>query len=268
MKIGDFRPTEILRHGAYICLHLPDEERQAAANIDVALLAQRFSFKNEFDSHDGHPNEAIAFLRRIDVTPAEVSDEGLLNANVVVHIAAPALAPITQFCEQLTSILGPRIKLRVLRGVVRPMSFTGTAMHNFAYANQVVQQSGHKAPHAFLVPLNKTSEWWKKDWMERHTYFLPRYDDRGRMLNEGHALAAAAGVSCLMRRTYKNENEPAPADAYDFLTYFECADKDIPVFQSVLASLRDVKKNPEWNFVREGPAWHGRRVASWRELFE
>jgi len=28
-----------------------------------------------------------------------------------------------------------------------------------------------------------------------------------------------------------------------------------------------VTKNPEWEFVREGPTWHGRRVATWPELF-
>jgi hypothetical protein len=267
MKIADCRPTEILRHGAYLCLHVPDEVQRVAANIDVPGLARRFSFENEFESRDGHPSEAIAFLRRINVTTASLVDEELLNANAVVHIASPSSANITQFYEQLKSLLGPTINVRMLRGVVRPMSFTGNAMHNFAYANQVVQQPGLKAPHAFLLPLNKTSEWWKKDWMERHTYFLPRYDDQGQMLNEGHARAAAAGVSCLMRRTYKYESEPAPASAYDFLTYFECAEKHIPVFQSVLTSLRDVTKNPEWNFVREGPTWHGRRLSSWSELF-
>jgi len=27
-----------------------------------------------------------------------------------------------------------------------------------------------------------------------------------------------------------------------------------------------VTRNPEWSFVREGPTWHGRRVATWPEL--
>jgi hypothetical protein len=116
--------------------------------------------------------------------------------------------------------------------------------------------------------MSKTADWWKKDWMERHTYFLPRYDDAGRMVNEGHALASAAGIACLMRRTYKHETEPAPAGAYDFITYFECADADVPTFHEVCAALRDVTKNPEWRFVREGPTWQGRRVATWAELFE
>ena len=36
----------------------------------------------------------------------------------------------------------------------------------------------------------------------------------------------------------------------------------------VCAALRDVARNPEWRFVREGPTWHGRRVATWPELFK
>src|SRR5207247_1335055 len=87
-------------------------------------------------------------------------------------------------------------------------------------------------------PPRRTAAWWAKDWMERHTYFLPRYED-GRMVNEGHALASAAGIACLMRRTYKHETEPAPPGRYDFVTYFECADADVPTFHEVCASLRD-----------------------------
>jgi hypothetical protein len=62
--------------------------------------------------------------------------------------------------------------------------------------------------------------------------------------------------------------EPAPAGAYEFVSYFECADKDVATFHEVCAALRDVAKNPEWKFVREGPTWHGRRVTAWDELFE
>jgi hypothetical protein len=155
----------------------------------------------------------------------------------------------------------------VLKGIVRPPMYTGNAMHNFAYAHQVIQHPGSAMPSAFLVPMRKTAEWWAKPWMERHTFFLPRYDDSGKMVHEGHALAASAGIACLMRRTYRNEVEPAPARAYDFLNYFEAADADVPRFHAVCAALRDPAKNPEWRFVREGPTWHGCRVATWSELF-
>jgi hypothetical protein len=87
------------------------------------------------------------------------------------------------------------------------------------------------------------------------------------LVNEGHARAAEAGIACLLRRTYKYPSEPAPVGRYDFLTYFECADADVPTFHAVCAALRDVRRNPEWTFVREGPTWQGRRVATWAELF-
>jgi hypothetical protein len=140
-------------------------------------------------------------------------------------------------------------------------------MHEFAYAHQRAQEPGDVMPHAFLLPMSKTAEWWAKDWMEQQTYFLPRYDDRGRMTHPGHVLSAAPGIPHLMRRTYRHPVEPTPAGEYDFLTYFECADSGVPVFQEVCSALRDVARNPEWAFVREGPTWHGRRVERWFEVF-
>ena len=77
------------------------------------------------------------------------------------------------------------------------------------------------------------------------------------------ALASEAGISCIMRRTYKSVTEPAPAGAYDFITYFECADEHLATFDTICQSLRDVRQNPEWRYVTEGPEWRGRRVLRW-----
>jgi hypothetical protein len=259
---------EILRHGAYVCLRFfPGADARAAAGVAIPALAEKLGLQNEFAPVAGPPAQAIAFLRRLAATPGDIGDDGVVHADAVVHVAAPTAQPVTDFCTEAARLLGHVARLRVLSGVVRPRTYTGAAMNNFAYAHQVVQQPGGIMPNAFLMPMSKTSAWWAKDWMERHTYFLPRYDDEGRMKSEGHALAAAAGIPCLLRRTYKSSTEPAPEGAYDFVTYFECADTDMPTFQQVCASLRDVVKNPEWKFVREGPTWHGRRVAAWPDLF-
>jgi hypothetical protein len=159
------------------------------------------------------------------------------------------------------------VAIRHLAGVVRPFRYTGNALHDFAFAHRVLQQPARTMPNAFLVPMSKAAAWWRKDWMERQTFFLPRYDDEGRRVADGHALAAAAGIACLLRRTYKHPTEPAPEGSYDFITYFECADEDVSVFHHVCRRLRDAALNPEWNFVREGPTWEGRRVAGWVDLF-
>jgi hypothetical protein len=230
-------------------------------------LIDRFGLQNEFDAVDGHPSHAVAFLRRLGVTPMDIADDGLFGADAVIHAACPDERSVAEFCAEAERLLSPAVKLFVLGGVLRPQRYTGAAMHEFAYAHQVLQQPGSVMPNAFLVPMRKTADWWAKDWMERHTYFLPRYDEAGRMVSQGHALAAAAGIPCLMRRTYRNRSEPAPAGAYDFVNYFECTDADVPTFHAVCASLRDVMQNPEWRLVREGPTWHGRRVQTWQALF-
>jgi hypothetical protein len=251
------------RHGAYACLR-PRRRRCARGRRRHSRARRELGLQNE------RPPPARRLSRRVPAPArrdAGAADDGVALADAVVHVAAPTASPVSDFCAEATRLLGPLARLRVIGGVVRPRTYTGAAMNNFAYAHQVVQQPGRVMPNAFLVPMNKTAAWWAKDWMERHTYFLPRYDDEGRMKSEGHALASAAGIPCLLRRTYKSTSEPAPEGAYDFVTYFECADADVPTFHQVCASLRDVARNPEWKFVREGPTWHGRRVATWPDLF-
>jgi hypothetical protein len=235
-----------LRHGAYLCLSAPHPA--------IPALAARLGFQNEFDSSGGDPPEAFALLRRVSTIPRDLPDDDLAAAEAIVHVASASAERVLAFCAEAARLTSPR----VLRGAVLPMTYTGAAMHAYAYEGRVTQRSGAEMPNAFLVAMNKTAAWWAKDWMERHTYFLPRYDDEGRMRSEGHALAAAAGIPCMMRRTYKCTGEP-----YEFLNYFECADADVPTFHAVCARLRDVAKNPEWAFVREGPTWCGRRVRSW-----
>jgi hypothetical protein len=259
--------SDILRYGAYLCLHVPDDQRQTVAVAPVPTLAGRLGLANEFEARDGHPSDAIAFLQCVRTESADIPDDGLLYANVVVHVASSKVAIVEEFCAEVSRLLGSAIRPYLLRGVVRPTVYTGNAMQEFAYANQLLQQPGMVAPNAFLIPTNKTPEWWAKDWMERHTYFLPRYDDTGAMISEGHALAAAAGITSLYRRTYKSETQPAPEGTYDFVNYFECADADLETFDNVCSALRDIRRNPEWKFVREGPMWRGRRVASWADLF-
>lgn len=259
---------EILRHGAYLGVAIPAGGPGTLAGAPVADLAARLGLENEFTARDGHPRNAVAFLRRVEAAAGELPDRGLLKSAGLLHVASDTADVVDEFCAALPQLLQPPALSCVLRGVIRPPQYTGAAMHEFAYAHQVRQQPGAVMRHAFLLPLKKAAAWWEKSWMERHTYFLPRFDERDRMLSQGHALAAASGVACLMRRTYGSPIVPAPEDRYDFVTYFECADADLSTFHSVCANLRDVAQNPEWRYVREGPTWHGERKPTWAELFQ
>ena len=194
----------------------------------LAALTERLGLRNEFDPGDPPARESFALLRRHGATAADIADEGILGADWVVHVASKRAEVVDELCAGVTKHLAPVARARVLRGVVRPKNYTGAAMNSWAYGHAVVQQRGAAMPNAFLCPMSKTAEWWRKDWMERHTYFLPRYDEQGRMVSEGHALATAAGIPCLLRRTYKSVTEPAAEGDYDFVSYFECDDAAIP----------------------------------------
>lgn len=258
---------KILRYGAYICFAAPNGRHSAWATAPVSLLADRMKLRNEFEAGHGPQDDTIAFLRRVEASPGSIEDNALSKADAVIHVASVAASTIPNFCQEFTGLCRRELNLVVLSGVVRPTNYTSNLMQEFAYDRQVLPQPGWKMPNAFLIPMSKTAEWWSKDWMERHTYFLPRFDDDGKMISEGHVLVTAPGIECLLRRTYKSEAVPAPQGGYDFLTYFECSDTDLDIFRSICAALRDTRKNPEWKFVSEGPTWHGRRVATWQELF-
>jgi hypothetical protein len=255
------------RHGTYLCISPLPEATAALAAAPLPALAERLGLQNEFLARNGHPSNAIAFLSRVESVAGDTADEGVSSAAAVVHVASDDGGIVSTFVAETERLLAGRARVRRLSGGVAPTRYTGGAMHEFAYAHQRGQEAGEAMPNAFLLPLRKLPEWWAKDWMERHTYFLPRYDAEGRMVSEGHALAAAAGIPALMRRTYRCGDEPSAQDGYDFLTYFECADADVPAFHAVCAALRDMRRNPEWRFVREGPTWRGRRTEHWSALW-
>jgi hypothetical protein len=269
MDTDEVLASPIVSHGAYLCGRADDgTDTRSLITVAIPALVERLELVNEFAG--APPPSAvgsIAFLRGGVAGTQEIADEGVERATWIVHVASKASDVVTEFLEQAQKLLIPIARTRILRGVVKPKTYTGAAMNRWAYERAVVQQPGTAMPNAYLIPLSKTAEWWAKDWMERHTYFLPRYDDAGRMTDRGHALAAEAGISCMLRRTYRAFDHPAPAGSYDFITYFECADADVPVLEQVCASLRDVSQNREWTYVREGPTWRGRRVAQWADLF-
>jgi len=142
MRANDVRSTDAVRHGAYVAVRLWPGDAAARAGEAVAALVVRLGRVNEFDAQGGDPPSAVAFLRRVDAVAGARDDEGLRQADAVVHVAAPTAAPVAEFCAELPRLVGPAAAPRVLGGVVRPMTYTGNAMHNFAYAHRVLQQPG------------------------------------------------------------------------------------------------------------------------------
>src|SRR5262245_31604379 len=169
MSLNDFLARDILAHGAYLCIRPRHGAKASGAGSRLAALADTLGLANEFEGAGAPSRGTVALLRRHDATPADIADDDVLHAEWIVHVASPQAEAVTKFCDEASGLLATAAQVRTLRGVVRPKNYTGAAMNNWAYARQVVQQPGGVTPNAFFLPLSKTAEWWRKDWMERHT---------------------------------------------------------------------------------------------------
>jgi hypothetical protein len=171
--------------------------------------------------------------------------------------------------EGVRKLIEPRDgTIETLEGVQRPRSYTSYAMTQFAYVPALAPQPGAVCPMGVVTPQNKTAAWWAMDWMQRESFFLPRYDAQERLIAKGHAGAAAVGIPYIVRRNVHAPDQYEREGNYDFVPYFEFAEEHASIFRAVMAALRDTAQNPEWAYVREGPEWWGRRVGAAAALWE
>ena len=95
---------------------------------------------------------------------------------------------------------------------------------------------------AVLIPIGKSVEWWKLARGKRYAYF--QKSDA----HEGHTAIGNKYVDRIFRKLYHSRHLN-DVRGYDFLTYFEFKDTYEQDFRTLLAGLRDARKNPEWAFV-------------------
>lgn len=95
---------------------------------------------------------------------------------------------------------------------------------------------------AVLIPIGKSSDWWRLPQDQRYNYFQTRAD------RPGHTAIGVRYVDRVFRKLYHSRymNPEAP---YDFLTYFEFDDAHRDDFKSLVGELRDRDRNPEWTYV-------------------
>lgn len=230
--------------------------RSAGSNISRG-------FFNDYDadgSRDVQPQETIQFLSTDSPAPGR---QGIGAARYVAHLSAnyrPRLDEVV--CDFKRRITGAA-DIIILDGAERLPRYTSAEMQKFAYKPALARQSGRAARNAVIVPMSKTAAWWEKSALERHTYFYPHHEDSSGSPVKGHAKAAEAGISKVFRRLYHNPDGYQRPNEFDFITYFECTDENLPVFDHICRALRDERQNPEWKYVLEGPEWRGKRVLRW-----
>ncbi len=220
-------------------------------------------FFNDFDAdgmRDVQPQETIQFL----VADGPVGTrEGLGAARYVAQISANYRPRLQDMEGELKRRINGAADVIVIDGAERALRYTSAEMYDHAYKHAMPRMSGRVARNAIILPINKTPEWWEKRALERHVYFYPHHDAATGYQAKGHARAAEAGVTTIYRRLYHNPDGYQREHEFDFITYFECADGHLPVFDQICRALRDENQNPEWRYVLEGPEWRGRRVLRW-----
>lgn len=243
---------------------------QSEADLQLAQSLDRLGDRME-NMHDiaGHPSEDAFRKGRFQFLRAEpgmtkerdLPHPAMSKAHGLIRLEAAALEPLLQYEKELRGLIESRGgAVETLAGVQRPRSYTSYAMTQFAYEHALPPGPGAEYPLAAVTPMNKTDAWWAMDWMHRESFFLPRYDEKENLVAKGHAWVCEVGIPCITRRLVHAPDGYGREGCYDFMGYFEFAEKDAPAFDAVMAGLRDVKENPEWAYVREGPEWWGRRV--------
>ena len=265
--------SRVIGHQRYLFLRVPAEHQ-------APELASRIGHLGEglVNLHDitGSPSEddmekgCYQILRGLPehCRSGDIEHLALLEANLLIRLESSTNEPQQTYesiLRQLIDHMG--ITVESLAGVQRPRSYTSHAMTEFAYAAAQAPGPGERYSLGVVTPLNKTTEWWDLDWMHRESFFLPRYDAKENMISKGHSLAAAAGISCITRRLMHAPEGYGRKDSYDLVGYFEFDQEHAPVFEKVMAALRDVDQNPEWKYVREGPEWWGQRVRQVSDLW-
>ena len=131
-----------------------------------------------------------------------------------------------------------------------PVAFQGVTAH-LSYTNawqreeltRISRSEVKASPDtvAVLIPIRKSAAWWGQAQDERQAHFQKMEGP------EGHTAIGASYAHHIYRKLYHAKY--TTETTYDFLTYFEFERARTAEFESLLAGLRDTKRNPEWSFV-------------------
>ena len=220
-------------------------------------------FFNDFDAdgtRDVQPHETIHFFTSDGDNPEE---GGMGAARYAVQACGKYRPRLQELEVELRRRLGDAAEVIAIDGAERAPRYTSSELYEYAYRKAVARKSGRLARNAFILPLNKSHDWWVKPSLDRHAYFYPHVDSGTGCPVGGHARTADSGISTIFRRLYHNPDGYERPGEYDFVNYFECEDEHIATFNCICAALRDTTKNPEWKYVKEGPLWRGKRTLRW-----
>lgn len=234
-----------------------DDETRARLRAAGGLVARGFVNDFDTDGRDSSPYETIQYLVRADRNGGRAA-----GAEYALQICSKYRPRLKEAECELQRRLARVADVTTIKGAVRVPQYTSAEMYAYAFRPAMPRGSGRVQRNVIIIPMNKSQKWWDKAPLDRQTYFYPHMNPAGARV-KGHARAAEAGISTIFRRLYYNPDGHGRPGEWDFVTCFECADQHLETFDQVCLALRDVRQNPEWQYVTEGREWRGRRVLRW-----
>jgi hypothetical protein len=217
-------------------------------------------FEREGATSDAPALETVQFLSLngvgVDASPAH-------PARYAVQVNSRYRPRLDEVERELRRRVGEYGTVDIVEGCVQLPQYTSANVAVWAYEQARAHATGRALPNAIILPIRKNADWWAMSELERHQYFYPHHDAKSGRPVHGHAALGRDAAPKIYRRLYHNPLGPGRPGEWDFVTYFECEDHHLELFDATLNAMRDVSKNPEWNFVEEGPMWRGRRVLRW-----
>ncbi|MDA1305750.1 MAG: hypothetical protein O2917_00625 [Acidobacteria bacterium] len=243
---------------------LDDAIRQRLRTVGDQLARGFFNvFDLEGGGADSPPHEMIQLLSINGFGVDKSASAHLAVATHVAQVTSKYSPSLDDSEKELRRRVADLAEVTTLSGAVRVPKYTSVDMYAWAYAQAKGRTSGRTMQNAIILPIRKTAEWWAMDPMTRHQYFYPHHDRHTGQCVAGHAELGRAAAPKIFRRLFYNPNGEGLEGEWDFITYFECADDDLALFDETLEAMRDTSRNPEWQFVEEGPIWRGRRSLRW-----
>src|SRR4051812_2119154 len=233
-----------------------DEAVRSKLRAAAAVVGRGFFNDFEAEGRDAPSHETIQFL------VGASDDAARPGAAYALQVSSKYRPRLKETEVELRRRVADVAEVSAIEGAVRAPQYTSAAMYAYAFRDALSRGSGREQRNVIIIPMRKSKDWWEKPELDRQTYFYPHADSIGVRV-KGHARAAEAGITTIFRKLYYNPDGHGRENEWDFVTYFECADEHLATFDEICRALRDLRHNPEWRYVTEGPEWRGRRVLRW-----
>lgn len=238
----------------------PVEAAEKSRMVEAINKAAK-EFHNDFNP-DAKAVDTIEFLKGENFDLNGKAVEGVAPI-ALIRVESTNLPKVDEFFGAVGPVLAETFFLDFRMGVTGQLNYTDAETLARLKKEAPKRGNGNDQPNAVVFPLSKRAEWWALPTDKRTELFFAHEGKFGKG-HLGHNGVGFQYINKIFRKLYHSRFiDPQQ----DFMTYFEFAEADRAVFESLLGGLRDTAKNQEWKYVEESPIFWGKRVPGPDKMF-